>query len=154
MPRAMTPVTPDINVLVAASRADHPLHPVAREWLESALEQCALGQETMEIFPTVASGFLRLVTNARIFPEPTPIAEAIAFLDAIFRVPQVSLSDGGREWLTFRRMCLDGGLSGNDIPDAWIAAAVKVRNERLVTFDRDFVRLLAQDELHLLAPRP
>jgi predicted nucleic acid-binding protein len=29
-------MTPDVNVLVAASRADHPHHGVARAWLEGA----------------------------------------------------------------------------------------------------------------------
>jgi hypothetical protein len=30
-------MTPDVNVLVAASRSDHPHHAVARAWLETAL---------------------------------------------------------------------------------------------------------------------
>lgn len=29
-------MTPDVNVLVAASRSDHPHHAIAREWLEAA----------------------------------------------------------------------------------------------------------------------
>jgi predicted nucleic acid-binding protein len=49
-----------------------------------------------------------------------------------------------------RRLCLDGKLTGNSIPDAWIAAAVKVMNGRLVTFDRGFTRLLGKGELTLL----
>ena len=31
------PMTPDVNVLVAASRSDRPHHAVARTWLEEAL---------------------------------------------------------------------------------------------------------------------
>jgi predicted nucleic acid-binding protein len=30
-------MTPDVNVLVAASRSDHPHHAVARAWLEQAV---------------------------------------------------------------------------------------------------------------------
>jgi uncharacterized protein len=29
-------MTPDLNVLIAASRSDHPHHDVARTWLERA----------------------------------------------------------------------------------------------------------------------
>jgi hypothetical protein len=31
----------------------------------------------------VAAGFLRLVTNVRVFPDPSPIKEAVAFIDAL-----------------------------------------------------------------------
>jgi predicted nucleic acid-binding protein len=41
-------------------------------------------------------------------------------------------------------------LSDNEVPDAWIAASVLQRQETLVTFDRDFVRLLPTKQLLLL----
>lgn len=145
----MIRITPDINVLVAASRADHPHHPIAREWLEKALVACTSGA-SMEVLPMVAAGFLRIVTNARVFPDRMPIADAVAFLDAMFQVERVSFGETGREWSTLRRICLEGELSGNDIPDAWIAAAVKVRNHKLVTFDRDFISLLGHDDVQIL----
>jgi predicted nucleic acid-binding protein len=67
-------------------------------------------------------------------------------------VPGVEMPESGREWPTLRRLCLDGTLSGNAIPDAWIAAAVKVMNGRLVTLDRGFSQLLGKGELLLLRP--
>ena len=96
-------MTPDINVLVAASRADHPHHGIAREWLEAALEACASGG-SLEILPMVAAGFLRLVTNARVFPDPTPIKDAVAFLDALFGTQGVEIAESHREWPTLRRV--------------------------------------------------
>jgi hypothetical protein len=60
------------------------------------------------------------------------------------------MPESAREWPTLRRLCIEGKLVGNAIPDAWIAAAVKVMNGRLVTFDRGFKRLLAKGELVLL----
>ena len=36
-------MTPDVNVLVAASRADHPHHGVARDWLEAAVGSAETG---------------------------------------------------------------------------------------------------------------
>jgi len=47
----------------------------------------------------------------------------------------------------------DHSTSGNDVPDAWIAAAVQTMGERLATFDRGFLRLLGRTELTLLSPR-
>jgi toxin-antitoxin system PIN domain toxin len=144
-------MAPDINVLVAASRSDHPNHSVAREWLEEAIEACA-GGGSIEVLPMVAAGFLRLVTNVRVFPDPSPIKEAVAFIDALLAVPGVEMPESGREWPTLRRLCLDGTLCGNAIADAWIAAAVKVVNGRLVTLDRGFTQLLGKGELLLLRP--
>lgn len=140
---------PDINVLVAASRADHPHHQVARTWLASALAECATGG-SLEILPVVAAGFLRLVTNDRIFSEPTPISEALAFIDALLAVAGTEMIPIGREWPQLRRICHEHDLSGNATPDAWIAAAVQALGGRLVTFDRDFTRLLGKSELLLL----
>jgi hypothetical protein len=142
-------MTPDINVLVAASRSDHPNHSIAREWLEEAIEACESGG-SIEVLPMVAAGFLRLVTNVRVFPDPSPTQQAVAFMDALLAAPGVEMAESGREWPTLRRLCLDGTLSGNAIPDAWIAAAVKVMNGRLVTLDRGFTRLLSKSELLLL----
>jgi hypothetical protein len=51
-----------------------------------------------------------------------------------------------------RKLCLEGALSGNAIPDAWIASAVKAMSCRLVTLDRGFARLLGKSELLLLRP--
>lgn len=144
-------MTPDINVLVAASRSDHPHHSSARQWLEQALAECVAGGR-LEVLPMVAAGFLRLVTNRRVFPDPSPIEDAVQFVDAILATPGVEMPDGGREWQTLRRICLEEELSGNDIPDAWIAATVKVLNSRLVTFDRGFRRLLSNNEVRFLTP--
>jgi uncharacterized protein len=36
-------MTPDVNVLVAESRADHPHHGVARDWLEAAAGSAETG---------------------------------------------------------------------------------------------------------------
>jgi hypothetical protein len=144
-------MTPDINVLVAASRDDHPQHAIARDWLEAAIGACESGG-SIEVLPMIAAGFLRLVTNSRVFPDPSPIKEALAFMDALLAAPGVDMPESGREWPNLRRLCLDGKLAGNAIPDAWIAAAVKVMNGRLVTFDRGFMRLLGKSELMLLQP--
>jgi len=49
-------------------------------------------------------------------------------------------------------LCEQYRLTGNDIRDAWIAAAVQVNHFRLVSFDKGFQRLLKNSELTLLRP--
>ena len=143
-------MTPDVNVLVAASRSDHPHHRVARAWLEEAVESCAEGA-SMKVVPAVIAGFLRLVTHSRIFRQPTPVEDAVAFVDALLGVPGVELTAQGAEWPILRQLCLEKSLVANDIPDAWLAAAVIQHGDHLVTFDADFRKLLRRSQLTVLA---
>ncbi len=134
-------MTPDVNIMVAASRQDHPHHEPARIWLEDALLKSSDGY-SLAILPMVASGFLRLVTHPRVFIEPTPLDAALGFLRAVMASPGVVLPALGNEWHEFERLCAERNLSGNAIPDAWIAAAAKHHHLHLVTFDKGFRKLL------------
>ena len=96
--------------------------------------------------PLVLTSVLRLVTSAKIFVQPTPVADAIAFLDAILAWPGVRLAPLGAEWPGLRRLCRDKQLAGNDLPDAWLASAVVQQGEHLVSFDRDFRKLLSRSQ--------
>ncbi len=144
-------MTPDVNVLVAASRRDHPHHEPALRWLESALQQSA-ELRPLVILPMVAAGFLRLVTHPKVFVEPTPIEAALAFLHAVLVAPGVELAGLGEEWAEFESLCAKLRLAGNAIPDAWIAAAAKRHHLHLVTFDKGFRKLLKPSMLTVLKP--
>ena len=144
-------MTPDVNVLVAASRSDHPHHAVAREWLEEAVNESGAGV-ALTLMPMVLASFLRLVTSPRVFQQATPIEDAVAFVDALLASPGVQLASLGPEWAKLRQLCLDKKLGGNDVPDAWLSAAVVHRGEHLVSFDRDFRKLLARGQFTLLTP--
>jgi hypothetical protein len=143
-------MTPDVNVLVAASRTDHPHHAVARAWLEEAVSASGAGA-AFTLMPMVLASFLRLVTSPKVFQLPTPIEDAVAFVDALLATPGVQLAALGPEWSKLRQLCLDKKLGGNDVPDAWLSAAVAHMGEHLVSFDRDFRKLLARSQLTLLA---
>ena len=144
-------MTPDVNVLVAASRTDHPHHAVARNWLEEAVSASGAGAG-FTLMPRVLASFLRLVTSPKIFRLPTPIEDAVAFVDALLASPGVQLAPLGPEWPKLRQLCLDKQLGGNDVPDAWLSAAVAHLGEHLVSFDRDFRKLLPRGQFTLLAP--
>ena len=144
-------MTPDVNVLVAASRSDHPHHAVALAWLEEAA-RAADGGASLTLMPMVLASFLRLVTSPKIFQLATPIEDAVAFVDALLASPGVQLAPLGPEWSKLRQLCLDKQLRGNDLPDAWLSATVAHLGEHLVSFDRAFRKLLSRGQFTLLAP--
>ena len=103
--------------------------------------------------PKADASFLRLAINPKIFVNPTPVENAIEFLDALFLVPGVEMPSLGAEWPILRHLCIDRKLSANDIPDAWLAAAVIELGEHLVTFDTDFKKLLKRTQVTVLVHR-
>lgn len=107
-------MTPDINVLIAASREEHVHHLKARDWLlqacaQSALTRAGAGQPggTLRLITHVMSGFLRLVTPARVFATPTQTDQAIAFLDALLDSPDIAILDTSSTWPVLRQLCLE-----------------------------------------------
>ena len=142
-------MTPDVTILMAASRSDHPHHAVARTWLEQALAAAENGA-AFTLMPMVIASLLRLVTSPKIFVHPTPIADAVAFVDAVLAAPGVHLALLATEWPRLRELCLEKQLTGNDLPDAWLAAAVNQQADHLVSFDRDLKKLLARTRFTLL----
>jgi uncharacterized protein len=127
----------DVNVLVDGFRSSAPAHPQVRGWLEAAVE----GPEQIALLPQVASAFVRIVTNRRIFTEPTPPEEAIAFVDALLTAPRALLVSPGRgRWAIFVGLVRGQHLTGDDVPDAFIASAAIDLGATLVTSDRGFRR--------------
>lgn len=136
-------MTPDVNVLVAASRSDHPHHAVARTWLEQAIGNAGQGTP-LKLQPMVIASFLRLVTHPKVFIHPTPMSEALRFVDALLIATGVEQPTLGAEWPAFRKLCADKALAANDVPDAWLAAAAIHQGEHVVSFDADFKHLLSR----------
>jgi uncharacterized protein len=140
---------PDINVLVAAHRADHPQHKAATDWLKRTLKNADDGQ-VLVVPMQVISGFMRLVTNAKIFPNPSSTVQAVDFVDWLLEDLHVRLLGQTSEWTSFRNLVLDKQLSANQVPDAHLAALSISLGEPFVTFDKGFRRLLPKSLLVLL----
>jgi uncharacterized protein len=139
----------DINVLVAAYRADHPQHAVAAKWLREKIDASPSVPELL-ITVSIASGFLRLVTNARIFAVPASSADGVEFLDWLLDSGAAAFLKSGDEWAAFRTLVLDHALAVNAIPDAHLAALAMSHSEPFVTFDKGFRKLLPRSLLVLL----
>ena len=72
-------IVPDVNVLIYAFRADQPDHGRYREWLIGALT----ADEPVALPGPVLSGFMRVVTNPRVFTCATPPAEAARSIEVL-----------------------------------------------------------------------
>jgi uncharacterized protein len=127
----------DVNVLVYAHRKDLPEHERFSPWLTEEIES----GRGYAICDASLTGFLRVVTNGRVFADPTPLQVALSFLEALRRHPgAIHLSPGARHWGLFTDLCAAIGARGNDVPDAYLAALAIETGSELVTADRGFGR--------------
>ena len=127
----------DVNVLIGAHRLGSPRHKEYARFIESL----ATSAGTYSIPSIVRSGFLRIVTNHRIFPVPTPLDNALEFLDSLLeRENHMEMEPGERHWKLFVGLCRKIEAKGNDIPDAYLAALALEKGTELITADRGFAR--------------
>lgn len=132
----------DSNVAVAAHRADHPHHEVARPWFDELL----LSEERFAVPDVVWASFVRIVTSSRIFVEPSPIDDAFAFLRAVREQPNYVAVEPGEDHLgIFEELCLRYDARGDLVPDAYLAALATEGGCSVASFDRDFARFETVD---------
>ncbi len=127
----------DVNVFIYAHRPESPRHEEHRAWLSAALA----GPEPFGVSEHVLAGFLRIVTNHRVYLDPTPPDAALDFCSAVLAAPAaVSVRPGARHWPIFETLCRTVGARGNLIPDAYLAALALEHGATWVTSDRGFAR--------------
>jgi toxin-antitoxin system PIN domain toxin len=127
----------DANVLVYAHREDALDHARFREWLEATIES----DSAYGVSEIVLSGFIRVVTHPRVFRDPSPLERALAFAGEIRDRPNaVNIAPGPRHWEIFTRFCREGGVKGNLVSDAYLAALAVESGCEWITTDRDFAR--------------
>jgi len=127
----------DVNLWVCAFRADSPLHGRVRQILIEALE----AREPFLFSPAAASSFLRLVTNPRIFKEPSEWREAWTFIDWLEAHPAATFAPfDAVAFGIFKHLCLVTGASGNEVPDAFFAALAMRHDATLLTADAGMKR--------------
>jgi len=128
---------PDVNVLVYAHREESHAHKRYAEWLTAL----ALGPEPFALSERVLEGFVRVVTNPRIFDPSSPSALAFRFLDALIARPGCSLIRPGPHHMEiFRKLCESHKLKGKLVADAAHAALAIESGCEWVSADTDFAR--------------
>jgi toxin-antitoxin system PIN domain toxin len=127
----------DLNVLLYAVNSDAPQHRVAHQWWEDALN----GEDTVGLPWIVLLGFLRLVTQPRIFPHPLASAAAVEKLDAWLALESVRIvREKDDHWTVLKSLLDTSGTAGNLTTDAHLAALALTHDAALVSCDADFAR--------------
>jgi toxin-antitoxin system PIN domain toxin len=89
----------------------------------------------------VSSGFLLVVTHPKVFRTPTPMAEALKFIETLSACTNaVSVSPGPRHFEIFTGLCRLPGIRGNLVPHAFFAALAIESGCEWITADRGFAR--------------
>jgi uncharacterized protein len=130
-------IVTDVNVLVYAFRDDSVDHASYREWLETVIEST----EPYAIADLVLSGFIRVVTNRRVFARPSRPELALEFASVLReRDNAVVVRPGPRHWEIFEDLLRRTGATGNLVPDAYLAALAIETGSEFITTDLDFSR--------------
>ncbi len=144
-------ILPDAIVLVHAYREDAPRHADFRTWLEGVVSaDAAFGLSGL-----VLSGFLRVVTHPGVFATPSPLSDALAFVEALASpANRVEVAPGPRHWQIYTRLCEKTEARGNRASAAYLAALAIESGCEWITSDRGYARFPGLRWRHPLDPDP
>ena len=128
---------PDVNVLIYAHRAEAVEHERYRDWLTALVSSPA----PFALSELVAVGFVRIVTNGRIWSAPTPPELALEFIARLRdRRNYRPVQPGPESWKIFCDLVAQTKVRGKLIADAHHAAIAIESGCELVSADGDFAR--------------
>lgn len=126
---------PDVNILVYAHRDDESVHAPYAEWLQHLVTS----PEPFATSVLVAVGFVRIVTNSRIYESPTPLPLALGFVEQLISRPGCRQVLPANDHLRdVARLCRETGATGKRVADAQHAAIAIAEGCTWVTRDGDF----------------
>lgn len=147
-PHELAVLLPDVNVLIYAHRPESPEHERYAEWLQ----RLASGVEPFGFSELAASGFVRIVTNSKVWRTPTPLPKALLFLAQLReRSNARSLTHGPESWAIFKQIALAANARGKLLADAYHAALAIEHGCEFATADADFSRFKGLRVVHPLA---
>lgn len=127
----------DANLLVYAKVAALPQHEMARAWLEDRLN--APGRVALPWASLL--GFLRLVTNPRVFRPALTIADAWTHVAEWLALPNVWLpAPGDAHAEILARLLTATNAAAELVPDAHVAALALEHGLTVCSADVDFAR--------------
>ena len=142
-------ILPDVNVLVYAYREDMADHHRYRAWLGRTVN----AGRPYGVSELVLSAFVRVVTNRRVFRNPSTPSEALSFTRRLLSPSNcVPVRPGPGHWAVFDGLCRRHDVAGNLVADAYLAAIAIEAGCELVTADRDFARFAGLRWRHPLVP--
>ena len=127
----------DANVLLYARNTDDPHHDVARRWIEDALN----GDTRVGLPWHTLGAFLRIVTNARAFPDPLTPDEASRQVEEWLDAPRAWVPQPSPEYRRVLGRLLRAHQAQSPlVTDAQLAALAIDHGVALVSSDADFAR--------------
>jgi toxin-antitoxin system PIN domain toxin len=127
----------DLNVLLYAVNSDAAQHGLVHAWWERAMND----EDSLGLPWVVLLGFLRLATDARVFPRPlAPEAAAQRIERWLARENVRIVREKDDHWSTLKSLLRNSGTAGNLTTDAHLAALALTHDAVLVSCDADFGR--------------
>lgn len=129
----------DTNILVYAHRKDSTFHDRA----DACVRKYSEGAAIWAIPWPCVHEFLAVVTNPRIFQAPTPLASAIAQVEAWRESPRLRfLAEEDGYWRVLADLLRSSRVQAGKIHDARVAALALYHGaSELLSADRDFSRM-------------
>lgn len=139
----------DVNILVYAANRQDPHHEKAVGWLEVAL---AGPGQTVGLPWSSLLGYMRIVTNPRLFKVPSPSPDAWAVIEDWLQRPAAwTPLPGPRHIAHLERQMREVRPTANLVPDAELAALATQHALTVVTADQGFARFADIKVLNPLA---
>jgi uncharacterized protein len=143
-------IVPDVNLLVYSYNQHARVHAEAREWWERTLSS----PRPVGLAWAVALGFIRIVTNPRVFHHAVDHGVAIRTVRQWLAVPVVQiLAPGDEHAETVFGLLEEVGTAGNLTTYAHLAALAIEYQAELATTDADFARFSRLRWFNPLKPR-
>jgi toxin-antitoxin system PIN domain toxin len=127
----------DTNLLVYARMDTLPQHAAARDWLDGRLnDHPRVGLPWQSLL-----GFLRIVTNSRIFERPDSVRAAWAQVEEWLGCPNVWIPQPAEgHQAIFGRLLAHAAGGANLVPDTHLAALAVEHGLAVCSTDGDFAR--------------
>ncbi len=133
---------PDVNVLVYSRDTTSVHYAEARAWIGDALSKT----EAVGFALVAVLGFVRVITNPRVFEAPLAPSDALDQVDEWLMQPPATIAHPGRRHLALWRELIEAsGTAGNLTTDAHLAALAIERGATLASFDGDLHRFAGLD---------
>ncbi len=127
----------DTNLLLYAYNALATRHTQARNWLRAMVT----GREQFALCWPVITGFVRVSTNSRAFPQPFEMHEAVGVVARWMKHPNITVVEPtDRHWVILSQLLVAGQVRSAMTTDAEIATYAIEHGAVLHTADRDFAR--------------